>query len=61
MKLAAYLREKDLTDGSFAKKAKLSVYAIRKYKYGKRIPRPQNMLRIKKVTGGLVTEGDWYR
>lgn len=60
MKLSAYLREKGFTDAAFAKKARLSIYAIRKYKYGKRIPRPKNMLRIKKVTANAVTEQDWY-
>jgi len=60
MKLSQYLKKEGLTDGAFARKAKLSIYAIRKYRYGIRIPRPKNMLRIKKITDNCVTEEDWY-
>ena len=60
MKLTVYLARTGERDGAFAKRAKLSIYAVRKYKYGTRIPRPKNMLRIKKVTENAVCEEDWY-
>lgn len=61
MKFSAYLRNSEMTDGQFAKKARIPIYTIRKYKYGTRIPRPKNMLRIKKATNNAVCEADWYK
>lgn len=60
MKLTAYLKATGESDEHFAKRISLSVYAVRKYKSGTRIPRPKNMLKIKKVTKEQVTESDWY-
>lgn len=60
MKLTAYLKASGESDEHFAKRIKLSVYAVRKYKSGARMPRPKNMLKIKKVTGEQVSETDWY-
>lgn len=60
MKLTAYLKKTGETDKSFAKRAGLSIFAIRKYRSGARIPRPKNMMRIKKITKESVCESDWY-
>jgi len=60
MKLAAYLKKNGYTDAAFARKARLSIFAIRKYRYGVRIPRPKNMMKIKKLTANAVSEEDWY-
>ena len=60
MKLEAYLEWTGESDYDFARRVKLSINAIRKYRYGVRIPRPENLLRIKKATKNMVAEADWY-
>lgn len=61
MNLAKYLRESGERDGDFAKRARISIHALRKYKSKQRMPRPSNLLKIKKATGGIVNEADWYK
>lgn len=60
MKLGTYLEKMKMTDAAFAKRIGLTIHAIRKYRSGKRIPRPPNMLKIKRVSKGEVAEADWY-
>ena len=60
MKLAAYLKETGESDERFAKRIQLSIFAIRKYKSGARMPRKEHVIKIKKVTKEQVTEADWY-
>jgi hypothetical protein len=60
MQLDAYLRENDLTDEGFAKilGAGVSAWAVRKWRYGQRIPRLAQQKRIREATSGLVTSND---
>lgn len=60
MQLDTYIREQKLTDESFAKLLGPSVseWAVRKWRYGQRIPRFTMQKRILEVTGGAVTAND---
>ena len=61
MQLDAYLRENNLTNEAFATKigADVSVWAVRKWRYGQRIPRLAMQGRIAHATGGAVTANDF--
>jgi hypothetical protein len=60
MRLDTYLRNKRLTDESFAKLLgpDVSEWAVRKWRYGQRIPRLALQLRITEVTKNAVTAND---
>jgi DNA-binding transcriptional regulator YiaG len=60
MQLDAYLRANDLTDEDFAKilGPGVSAWAVRKWRYGQRIPRLAQQLRIREVTKNKVTAND---
>lgn len=60
MQLDAYLRANDLTDEAFAKLLGpgVSAWAVRKWRYGQRIPRLAQQKRIREVTDGKVTAND---
>lgn len=60
MQLDAYLRENDLTDEGFAQilGPGVSAWAVRKWRYGQRIPRLAQQKRIREATQGLVTSND---
>ncbi len=60
MQLDAYLRENDLTDESFARRLGpgVSAWAVRKWRYGQRVPRPALQRRIRDATDGKVTSND---
>lgn len=60
MQLDAYIREQKLTDEGFAKLLGPSVseWAVRKWRYGQRIPRFIMQKRILAVTAGAVTPSD---
>ncbi|WP_442907408.1 helix-turn-helix domain-containing protein [Kaistia sp. MMO-174] len=60
MKLAAYLLTHRLTNDAFGAKVGASPAAVRKWRYGERIPRPEQMSRIAAATGGEVTAADFY-
>ncbi|MCJ2085528.1 hypothetical protein MKK88_05900 [Methylobacterium sp. E-005] len=61
MQLDAFIREKSLTDEGFAKLLgpDVSEWAVRKWRYGQRIPRPTMQQRIAKTTNGAVTPNDF--
>lgn len=58
-KLDTYLRTAGLDDDAFASMVQSSIGAVRKWRYGERTPRPQQMIRIKQATGGAVTADDF--
>lgn len=60
MQLDAYIRERNLSDGSFAAMLGdgVSAWAVRKWRYGQRIPRLAQQIKIAEVTGNLVTSND---
>ncbi len=61
MQLDAFIRDKSLTDEGFAKLLgeDVSEWAVRKWRYGQRIPRPAMQQRIAKATEGKVTPNDF--
>ncbi|BAU91196.1 hypothetical protein MPPM_2591 [Methylorubrum populi] len=60
MQLDAYLRANDLTDEAFARRLGpgVSAWAVRKWRYGQRIPRLAQQRRIREATDGEVTAND---
>lgn len=59
MTLSGYMKLRKLTDIAMAEILRCSVSATQKYRYGVRIPRPEMMRRIQKVTDGAVTPNDF--
>lgn len=61
MKLSAYLKEHKLDDESFAAKSdgEFSAEAVRKWRFGVRMPRPRMLVLISKLTEGRVTANDF--
>jgi DNA-binding transcriptional regulator YdaS (Cro superfamily) len=59
MTLTQFLSDAKLTDQAFAGLIGVSEFAVRKWRYGERTPRPKVMRRIGEVTGGKVTANDF--
>lgn len=59
MTLSEYMRNAGIDDDALAAKLGCSAGAVRKWKYGERTPRPDQMVRIREVTGGAVTADDF--
>lgn len=59
MKLIDYLREHSISDEEFAAKVSRSKWAVRKWMYAQRVPRPAEMSAIAAATGGAVTANDF--
>ena len=60
MQLAAYLKQADLSAAKFAKISGVgSRMTVHNYVHGERFPTPENLLRIRVATGGLVTADDF--
>ena len=61
MKLASYLKDAGLDDEAFAQRSKgrFSAEAVRKWRFGVRVPRPQHMALIAELTAGAVTANDF--
>ena len=60
MRLSEYIKSNSLTDAEFAAKGPFSRGAVIKWRYGQRIPRPDQMRRISEVTDGQVTANDFF-
>lgn len=61
MKLAAYLEANDLTDEDFAREVDgASVFTVRKWRNGTRIPRKDMMSLIVAATNGQVMPNDFF-
>lgn len=66
MRLSAWLKEHELTQARFLVKSKdyggdFSIHALSKWCSGARIPRPQEMKVIHKMTIGEVQPNDFYK
>lgn len=69
MRIIDYMRERGLDDAGFAARFNdglpaadhCSVYAVKKWKYGERVPDAGRILRIEAITEGLVALRDWQR
>ena len=59
MTLKDWLAKNEISNKTAAKHFGCSIYAIRKWLRGERIPRPKMQNTIKRVTGGAVTGDDW--
>jgi DNA-binding transcriptional regulator YiaG len=59
MQLKDYLRLERESAKDFAKRAGVTVHAVRKWIRKERMPRPHKIVKIKLVTKGAVTESDW--
>lgn len=60
MKLNQYLTEKNITPEAFgALIGGVSESGVRKWIYGERVPRPEQMRRIAEVTNGSVEPNDF--
>ena len=59
MTLAEYIKTRPITDAQLAQMLDCSTGALRKWKYGERTPRPDQMRKIAEVTDGLVTPNDF--
>lgn len=61
MKLATYMQRHKLDDAAFAKMVGggCSTEAVRKWRYGQRVPRPSVIQRVDDITRGAVTLSDF--
>lgn len=58
MRLATFMASKSLDDEGMAAILGCTAHAVRKWASGERVPRPEMIARIEKVTGKLVTAND---
>jgi DNA-binding transcriptional regulator YdaS (Cro superfamily) len=59
MQLKDYLRLEEESALEFAGRVGVTIFAVRKWVRGERIPRPATIMKIKKATKGAVTPEDW--
>lgn len=60
MRLLTHLREEKIDDGAFAARVgDCTGHAVKKWKYGERVPDARTIARIDQVTAGKVTLADW--
>lgn len=61
MRLSTYLKKHGLDEGEFAalSQGQFSPEAVRKWRFGVRVPRPKHMAAIAAITGGAVTANDF--
>lgn len=61
MKFDAWLKLEGLDDAAAADRiGDCSEHAVKKWRYGERIPRADKMRRIQEISGGAVSPPDWY-
>jgi len=62
MKLSDYMRANRLTNAAFAEIiGSVGPSAVRKWRYGERYPRIEELVKIQQVTKGKVTPADFVR
>lgn len=60
MKLADYMKANSLDDAAMAQRiGDCTEFAVKKWKYGERTPRPEQMTKIKAATAGEVSADDF--
>lgn len=60
MRLGSYLKVKEITRADFGAEIGVSHVSVVRYVKGQRMPRPDVLERIHKVTHGEVTYADFY-
>lgn len=60
MQLTAYLEQQGIDEATFAARSggAFSAEAVRKWRYGARLPRPEHIALISEMTAGAVTAND---
>lgn len=61
MTLNKYLQSKKKSPWEFAEESGFSIFAVRKWLNGERIPRDINKVKIAKLTKNEVGPADWLR
>lgn len=59
MTLREYLRKNDISNQDFADQIEVSIFAVRKWLSGERIPRDKTKVRIARVTKNAVPTQVW--
>jgi hypothetical protein len=60
MKLRTYMEANSLDDDAMARLVgDCTHHAVKKWKYGERFPRPEQLKRLSEVTSGQVTANDF--
>lgn len=60
MKLLDYMRRENIDDEALAAQVgSVTAYAVKKWKYGERVPDALTIVRLEEITGGEVTLRDW--
>lgn len=59
MNLSDYLSENSISRAEFAERIGVSEVSICRYVMKKRVPRPEQLRRIREATGGAVTANDF--
>lgn len=60
MTLDEFMTKKGMSNAALAAELQTDRYQIYRYRKGKRRPRPEMMARIREITAGTVSYGDWY-
>lgn len=60
MTFEQYLLKQKISTAAFAKVHGYPFETVRKWRQKIRIPRPETILRLKKLTKGRVNPNDWY-
>lgn len=63
MQLSSYLKDAGLDDAAFAERSAgaFSAEAVRKWRFGARMPRPNHLAMITRLTDGQVTANDFMQ
>tara|TARA_R100000365_G_C2748614_1_gene80774 strand:- start:16233 stop:16436 length:204 start_codon:yes stop_codon:yes gene_type:complete len=59
MLLTNYLSTNGISDEAFAALVGVTSHGVRKWRYGERVPRPDQMRKISEVTAGKVQPNDF--
>ncbi|MCX5581456.1 hypothetical protein [Kaistia terrae] len=59
MKLTSYLSDNKIDEKAFGAQLGVSEFAVRKWRYGQRVPNVATIQLISEITGGKVGFPDW--
>lgn len=61
MMLRDYLQERGISNHDFAAEVDVTIYAVRKWLNGERVPRDKTKAKIARITKNKVKIEDWLR